>query len=96
MTNEFFSVVNVDVFESDNKFKKEAQVQKNIKIEDGPYYKEKTIENLLRIYGCHSDNHVLTKTKEAVFVRRFDPKNKSVWKICDFAIVRFKQVEIED
>ena len=48
---------------------------KNIKIEDIHIIK-KTIENL-QIYGCHSDNHVLTKTRSG-FCQTFDPKQISV------------------
>lgn len=92
---EFYATVNCEKFETSLQPSREPNVPNNLNIQEGPYYKEKSVNDLLKRYDCYDDNYKTFETDNAIYVRRVTFSNNR-WHVHDFTIVRFKLVNIKD
>lgn len=92
---EFYAAVNCEKFLTSLEPLREPNIPDNLDIQDGPYYKEKSVEGVLKKYDCRDDNYIMQETEEAYYVRRISFYSGK-WEVRDFAIVRFKLINIKD
>ena len=92
---EFYATVNCEKFITSVEPSREPNVPNCLDIQEGPYYKEKTIEGLLKKYDCYDDDYKTYESDNAIYVRRVI-KNGDRWQVHDFTVVRFKLVNIKD